>query len=227
MSQKTDEDETKRDQQSQRLVDDVSVDTGNREPVPEPDIPQGSDLHDAFPPPPAEAFDLRVGAPAPPPPDPPKLPTNFSPEEKRAYEIVSAELRRLESWAKLNLREAKSKQMLGWALKVPAIVCAAGTAGLEALDLGSAVIWAGMISAVCTALDGLFANPRVQQACLEASYEIRAEQAAASQQLAAACLERKLVSAVPGILEELRKSERRITDQLKAANAGTALPGSS
>ena len=86
---------------------------------------------------------------------------------------IAEELQMLEKWAQGNRRDAEKDRARFWALKLPAIICAAAISGLEGFGMHTAVSFLGVISAICVACDALMPRGLLHNVHRRAFNELR------------------------------------------------------
>ena len=88
-------------------------------------------------------------------------------------EVVQRHFAQIEHWAVDNQRDARIDLVRFWAFKLPAILGATATSALEASGLGRAVLYVGVISAICVAVDAIFPGGRLYNVHIRAFNELR------------------------------------------------------
>lgn len=102
---------------------------------------------------------------------PPISVEDTAPSELSDY--LEKQLSLLENYAVSNLRQSRRDRWRFWLLKIPAIVCAAGTSAFELLDIGRLVPIFGIISAACVAIDAAWPGGMLHNLHLRAARETR------------------------------------------------------
>jgi hypothetical protein len=137
---------------------------------------------------------------------------------------ISSELVLLERWAKDNRRDADRDRTRFWALKLPAIVCAATISALEGFGYHAAVSILGAASAICVACDAAFPGGLLHNVHKRAFNELRKHALAvktkwdiARYSTSAGTPERR--DAVVSILVFSEQERSRISDYITVAEA--------